>query len=550
MNHNRVLVIGLDGATFDLLLPWAEQGHLPNLQRLLQQGSHGNLRSTLQPLSAPAWATFMTGANQGRHGLYDFVQRQPDSYQLQITNASFIKLPLLFETVSQHGQNVLSVNVPMTFPPRPVNGVMIGGPFAPVVNSDLVYPPELGSKLLNLVDNYVLIPDFDPVHPDPLWRYMQDLVATVSKHAQLTLHLLDTQPWDLCAVVFTAIDEVQHAFWHCMTVPDDAPDARFRHAIRDVYQQADAAIGELLRRVDEDTIVIVMSDHGFGPLKAVVNLNSWLAQAGYLTFSPSRRRWRAAGVGHLATWYRRLPARWRIMARKLLGTTRMEAVRGDVEGALFTSAIEWSQTRAYALGAGGKIYLNVAGREPGGIVQPGAEYTVVREALATQLATLSDPQTDAPLIHRVWRREELYGGPYLEAAPDLVIEWADYGYWGRGRYDIHSAPIFEERRTMDFSSLPLTATHTPDGIFIACGPGIPVEGMISGAQIADVAPTILRWLGLPIPNHMDGTVLPTICDRPDVPLSTDATPVAAQPTFYADDEAEKVAERLKGLGYL
>ncbi|MBN1872778.1 MAG: alkaline phosphatase family protein, partial [Anaerolineae bacterium] len=527
-----------------------EQGHLPHLQSLLQRGSHGMLRSTLQPLSAPAWATFMTGANQGRHGLYDFVQRQPDDYRLQVTNASFIKLPLLFEAVSQHNQHVLSVNVPMTSPPRPVNGVMVGGPFAPVVNADLVYPPELGPTLLALVNNYVLIPDFDPGQPDPLQHYARELVRATAGHAQLTLHLLDTQPWDFCTVVFTAIDEVQHAFWHCMTASDAAPNARFRHAIRDVYQQADAAIGELLRRVDEETLVIVMSDHGFGPLKAVINLNSWLAQAGYLTFSPPSRRWRAAGMGRLAALYRRLPAAWRVMARKLLGTTRMEAVRGDVEGTLFASAIEWTQTRAYALGAGGKIYLNVAGREPSGIVQPGAEYTAVREALAAQLATLADPQTGVPLIHRVWRREELYEGPYLEAAPDLVIEWADYGYWGRGRYDIHSAPIFEERRTMDFSSLPLTATHTPEGIFIACGPGIPAGGVISGAQIADVAPTLLCWLGLPVPEYMDGVVLPSICDRTDTLTPGHAAPVAAQPTFYADDEAAKVAERLKGLGYL
>ncbi len=550
MNHHRVLVIGLDGATFDLLLPWAEQGHLPHLQRLLQQGSYGNLRSTLQPLSAPAWATFMTGANQGRHGLYDFVQRQPDAYRLQVTNGSFVKLPLLFETVGEHGRHVISVNVPMTFPPRPVNGVMVGGPFAPVVNAELVYPPSLALKLLSLVDNYVLIPDFDPTHPDPLRHYAQELVATVSKHAQLTLHLLDTQPWDLCTVVFTAIDEVQHAFWQCMDAPDQSPDARFRHAIRNVYQQADAAIGELLRRVDDETLVIVMSDHGFGPLKAIINLNSWLAQAGYLTFSPSRRRWRATGMGRLATVYRRLPAAWRVRLRKLLGATRMEAVRGDVEGTLFASAIEWTQTRAYALGAGGKIYLNVAGREPSGIVQPGVEYTAVREDLAAQLATLTDPQTGTPLIRRVWSREELYEGPYLEAAPDLVIEWADYGYWGRGRYDIHSAPIFEERRTMDFSSLPLTATHTPDGILIACGPGIPAGSVISGAQIADVAPTLLCWLGLPVPEYMDGVVLTSICNHPEALASDHATPAAVRPTLYADDEAAKVAERLKGLGYL
>jgi predicted AlkP superfamily phosphohydrolase/phosphomutase len=557
-SRKRVLVIGLDGGTFDLIDPWVLEGYLPNLAHLMSNGCRGRLASTLQPLSAPAWTTFMTGVNQGQHGVYDFVRRREGSYNLEVTNASIIAAPTVFDLLGHFGHRVVAVNVPYTFPPHPVNGVLFSGPFAPVADASLVYPPALGETLMDLVDDYFITPEYDQGAPAPLSKYLSDLKRGLMYRHQIAAHLMDTEPWDLFVVVFVATDRVGHSFWHCMTASDNDPYVRFRHAIRDVYQSADAAIGSLLERVDKDTVVIVLSDHGFGPLHRVVNLNRWLAEAGYLCFKPSQSRsmgrWQARLINRLVNVYRRMPPSLRVGFRSRLGAQRFQQIKGDVESALFASAVEWSRTRAYALGAGGKIYLNVAGREPEGIVQPGTEYETLRNELADVLAAMQDPETGQCIVLRVWRREELYHGSLLDQAPDLIIEWADYRYWGRGRYDIWAAPVFEDRRTMDYSELPLTGTHQPDGILIINGPDVKTGSEIEGAQLADLTPTMLRILGLPVPAYMDGAVLgDAFADGAldSLIASTTTLDISSLDKFvYTDEDTAKISQRLKDLGYL
>ncbi len=535
-------------------------GYLPNLSRLMSGGCHGPLASTLQPVTAPAWTTFMTGTNQGQHGLYDFVRRRTGTYKLEVTNASMIAVPTMFDLVGDSGLRVATLNVPYTFPPRPINGVQVSGPFAPVSDARLVYPPTLGNALMDLVDGYFITPDYDPGVPDPLSAYVSALERGVEYRRQLAVHLMDTEPWDLFVVVFMATDQVQHFFWHYMEASGDDNATRFRHAIRGVYQRVDQAIGSLLERIGEDTVVIVMSDHGAGPLHRVVNLNRWLDEAGFLRFRPSqngsRERWRARLVNSLVNAYRsRTPAALRARVRSRLGVRRFEQLKGDMETALFTSAIEWGETTAYALGAAGNIYLNVAGREPEGTVQPGSEYEALRNELADALAAMEDPETGERIVLRVWRREELYHGPFLDQAPDLVIEWADYRYWGRGRYDIWSAPVFEDRKTLDFSELPLTGTHRPDGIFITSGPGVKAGAKIGGARLVDLAPTILGVLGLPVPGYLDGAVLQAAfvegaIEGTVLPEAVTAVQAPRDESSYTSEDAAKISQRLEDLGYL
>ncbi|MCP4535533.1 MAG: hypothetical protein GY832_00130 [Chloroflexi bacterium] len=559
-SRKRVLVIGIDAATFDLIDPWIAAGHLPNLSNLMSQSCRGPLTSTMQPVSAPAWTTFMTGVNQGQHGLYDFVRRRPDSYKLEVTNTSAIAKPTIFDLVGDQGRRVVALNVPYTFPPRPVNGVVVGGPFAPVADASIVYPPELGDTLMSLADGYFITADYDSTVPDPMSSYVSALKRGVEYRRQLAVHLMDTEPWDLFVAVFMASDQIQHFFWHCMEADEDDDAARFRHAIRDVYQHIDVAIGALLERIDEDTTVIVISDHGAGPLRAIVNLNRWLAEADFLHFRASRNKtrgqWRSRLVEKAAGIYSRYaPAALRARVRSQLGVQRFEQLKGDMETVLFTSAIEWGETKAYALGAAGNIYLNVAGREPEGIVQPGVEYEALRDKLIDKLMALQDPETGERIVHRVWRREEQYHGPCLEQAPDLIIEWVDYGYWGRGRYDIQQAPIFETQKEMDFNKLRLSGTHRPDGIFIASGPGVEPRTTVEGARILDLAPTILGILDLPIPKYMDGTVLHsafvegTIASASSSDVTATAQPLQDTVT-YTEEDAAKVAQRLEDLGYL
>jgi predicted AlkP superfamily phosphohydrolase/phosphomutase len=171
MNHKRIVVIGLDGATWDLIDPWINQGYLPTLAKLKAAGVSGKLRSTIQPTTAPAWASFMTGMNQGKHGLYDFVRRRHDEYSIEITNGSQVLAPTIFEVASQYDRHVISVNIPYTSPPRPVNGIVIGGPFAPTITEDLVYPSNYYEQLKKVVPGYYILPDYDHRATDPMSEY-------------------------------------------------------------------------------------------------------------------------------------------------------------------------------------------------------------------------------------------------------------------------------------------------------------------------------------------------------------------------------------------
>jgi predicted AlkP superfamily phosphohydrolase/phosphomutase len=559
--QKRVLVIGLDGATFDLVRPWAAEGHLPNLARLVAEGSRGPLASTLQPATAPAWATFMTGMNQGKHGLYDFVQRREGSYDLELTHGGHVRAPTIFETA---GLRAVALNVPYTFPPRPVEGVVIGGPFAPVVTPDLVHPPAFFETLTEIAPDYFVLADYDDRAPDPMADFRERLLHGVALRERVAHHLLGSEDWDLFTVVFMATDEVQHTFWHCMEAPAESPDARYRHAIRDVYARVDEAIGRLIASAEgdgrgRDTIVFVVSDHGAGPFRWMVNLNRWLADAGYVRFGTSTtsraRRLRSGVLKSLATRYRQhVPADARARIRSRLGMRRFDRLKEGFESALLASAIDWPRTRAYALGAGGNIFVNLQGREPAGTVRPGSEYEAVREALAADLMQMTEPGTGRPMVRRVHRREELYSGPGLGRAPDLVIEWSDYAFWGRGRYDSGSA-AFEAQRRFDFSRKPLSGSHRPEGILIAHGPSIRPGAEVAGARLVDMAPTILALAGVPPSQAMDGRVLEEMVVAEEAArirqLAAERRDLADTPEFAFDpEEAERIAERLRSLGYL
>jgi len=560
----RVLVIGLDGATFDLIKPWADQGLLPNLSRLMKEGSFGNLRSTIQPTTAPAWSTFMTGVNQAKHGLYDFVRRRPDSYNLEITNGSYVAAPSVFQIVSQAGGQVVSINVPYTFPPRPVNGIMVGGPFVPTVGPEIVYPREFFEKLKKIVPDYTVLPDYNSRADDPMADYAKKLIRGIEMRETLAMELMASEPWQLFTVVFMATDEVQHTFWECMEAPAGSPSAKYSQVISQIYQRLDQAIGDLLLQLEkvaaaQETTVIILSDHGGGPFRLMINLNHWLAEAGFLQFRLEGnnlfKRVRARSIKQVAQAYRRyVPPKMRSTLRGLAGAERFEQAKGAFESALLTDFVDWTDTKAYSLGAGGNIYINLVDREPQGIVQSGAEYEQLREALIDALLSMRDPETGEAIIEKVIKREELYSGPHLEQAPDLVIQWADYGYWGRGQYDVHS-PVFENQRHFDFSDQPLTGSHRLEGILIVHGAEIEPNAGLNDAHIIDLAPTILSLLGIKPLEAMDGRLLDellTPAGRERIQQLMDAGDVeeAAGEYAYDPDMAEKISEHLRALGYL
>ena len=343
-------------------------------------------------------------------------------YGVEVTNSTHIYAPTLFEIASHAGKQVISVNMPYTFPPRAVNGVMVGGPFAPAFTRETVYPPEMFDALKSLAPDYFILTEYDPHAAEPLAAYRQALLKEVELRETVAMHLMRTQPWDVCAVVTMATDEVQHTYWQCMTAADGDPLAKYRDTIRDVYQRIDQLIGRLIDLAAHDgtgreTTVIILSDHGAGPLRWMINVNQWLAENHYLAFQTeglgALKNARAQAMQRLMYAYKRvIPAAVRTTIRTRLGARRFHRIRGEFESVLATSAVDWSRTQAYSLGAGGNIYINLKGREPNGIVEPGADYESVRNQIVEQFGQLRDPR-----LRRSDRRARAQARRYLSWEP-------------------------------------------------------------------------------------------------------------------------------------
>lgn len=552
----RCFVIGLDGATFDLILPWVAQGKLPAMAQVLARGAWGQLRSTVPPMTGPAWTTFATGANPARHSIYDWVYREPGTYNFVPATAANRRLPSLWSLLSAAGRRVAVVNVPMTFPPEPVNGLLISGLPTPSKQVTFTHPPELAQEIERITGNYILYPDPGQAYSDAgVDAFLARLYQTTETRIKLVENLRGREAWDFFMVVFNGTDTVQHAMWKFMSpahpLHDPTKAAKYGDAILTFYQFLDRWLATQIASLPPDTVLMLMSDHGFGPFHKFIHVNNWLREQGFLAIKPA---WRArlkyaafrAGFSPMAVYD--------LLMRLGLGSLKREVVRGQGQGLLRTlflsfDDVDWPATRAYSLGNIGQIRLNVTGREPQGCVAPGPEYEQVREEIMARLRLLTDPATGEAVVDEIYPREELYRGPYLEDAPDIVFLPKRLEYFGFGEYEFGSHRVIEAMRRG------ISGTHRMNGIFAALGEPVQPGVEISGATLADLAPTILHLLGQPIPAAMDGRVLiqalrgplaaqtPQVVDTP-APVSTTGTF-----TLSAEDEAA-ISERLRGLGYV
>lgn len=554
----KVLVIGLDGATFDLIQPWAEAGHLPTLAKLMAEGAYGHLRSTIPPMTAPAWTSFATGVNPGQHRLYDWIARQPGSYKFTPVTALDGKAPTLFKLLSQRGRRVCSLNVPMTYPPTPVNGLMVSGMPAPSLKNSVTYPESLLDEIFANVGDYILYPDPGQAYSDSgIDAFLQRLYRTTELRVATLDYLRRREAWDFTMVVFNGTDTISHALWKFMDsshpLHDPGRAAKYGHAIRDYYATVDHYLATIVAGLDEDTTLILMSDHGFGPFHKFIHVNNWLIREGFMHTRPGllpslKKTMFRLGFAPMNVY--------NALMKLGLGALKREVVRGQGQGLMKTlflsfEDVDWPRTKAYSLGNVGQIYVNVTGREPCGCVAPGTEYEQVREEIIQRLWLLHDPATNEQVVEAVYRREEIYSGDQLELAPDIVFIPTRMEYFGFGEYEFGSHKIIEPM------ARGISGTHRMNGIFLAYGrdirPGVTVEN----AHLTDLAPTILHIMGEPVPGHMDGRILNEILPDGYRPVPHQATPWQ-QPDAndsdnsdgLTDEEKEILANRLRDLGYV
>jgi predicted AlkP superfamily phosphohydrolase/phosphomutase len=550
----RTLVIGLDGVTFDLLGPWIEAGELPNLKRLMERGAWGNLRTTLPPISSSSWSSFVTGVNPGKHGLVDFVYPGADSYKVTMINSTSRQTRSLWNWLNDAGHRVGLLGIPTTYPPEPVEGFMISGFLAPGPDSEWSYPPELKPELEAQLGSFQLSPDerFRSTHR--LDRFLDDLTASVENRTQAALYLMKHKPWDLFAVVYWDTDMVQHETWRLLDPfhprHDPAEAECYRDRILGFHRKVDADVGRLLDQIDSDTLVVVMSDHGFGPVHSFFLTNNWLASLGLLKFK--RTPWTATKRLLFRMGY--TPLRMFRIA-KALGLARLRKQvrfqqKAGLVNRLFLSFddVDWDRTRAFSIGSFGQVYINGAGIRPQGSVQPGAEYEALKEWIAEQALALRDPRSGEPLVERVYRREEIYSGPYIARTPDLIVQPQGWEYMAFGHADFGSNQLVE-------AITGLSGHHRPDGVLILAGAGVKPGTELQEASILDLTPTILHAMGVAVPEELDGRVLSEAFG----PASPLARPVSySQDSVYkeetaepdlSEDELEEVQEKLRGWGY-
>jgi len=542
---SRVLVIGVDGGTFDLIDPWAAAGDLPNLAHLMAEGARGPLESTLPPVTSPAWPTFATGMNPGKHGVFDFIR--PAGGQFELVNATSIRAPTLWQILSEAGRTVGVVNVPVTYPPTPVNGFIISGMLSPM-SGNITYPDGLLDRYANLLRPYRIAPHVQ-YKPGNETEFIADLLDLVECRGEYALQLMDDYPQDFLMFHFLSTDTMQHAFWRFVDPShpryDPKTAARFGSAVKQLHQRIDDFIGQMFDRITDDTTVIVMSDHGFGPLHHVINLNLFLLERGLLRLK--RGAWTRLKTGLFRAGL--TPASiWHLVERTGLQNYVWQvskSTRNKVVGKFLSfDDVDWSHTLAYSIGHVGQIYINLKGREPEGIVEPGEEYVAVRQQVIDALKDLRYPTTDQPLVDEVIPGDQVVHGPFAGRSPDVHVVLDGYRAIAFPLFATDSHIVTRQIRGD-------SGCHRRDGIFIARGPEVRTGKMVESARILDLAPTILHLMGLPVPADMDGRVLTETLSTSRPVERQSASPASGDvDAGLSAEETAEVEGRLRSLGYL
>lgn len=521
----RVLLIGLDGAEPSLLERWLAEGALPALAGLRARGAFLPLASTKPPVTFPAWTTCVTGVNPGRHGIFDFTEMTPGEYRLRFVNGSMRAAPALWNILSAAGKRVCVLGVPGTYPPEPVNGIFVSGFDSPVstgVDASFVYPPEAYDRVRDW-----RFADFQEGDIGPGWHAHAHaaLLRGIDTKERIARDLLASEPWDFFMVVFGESDTVSHHFWlfHDPGSPRYQPG--WEDAIKTIYARLDAAVARLVAQVDDDTTVLVVSDHGFGGAgTGVVHLNNWLAEEGYLRFA-SRRESLLKRVA-----LRIVPVAWRgTLFRRLRGLAE------KAEGASRFGGIDWQKTTAWSeeLNYFPTIRVNLRGRDPEG--------QVAREDYDAFVADLCARLEAWDAVAHAWRRDALYAGPCMERAPDIVLELAQEDGYLHSCLRARGGPAFRRIRpdeVLGGKERGMTGTHRDPGILLASHA---VNHPAPALQ--DIAPTVLSVLGVAGPP-MEGR--PLWGAAPEVAAYAHAP---AETPYSAEDE-RLIEERLRALGYL
>ena len=543
ISTQRLMILGLDGATWTVLDPLRKLGLMPNLDALLARSASGTLRSIIPPVTTAAWTSLMTGCGPARHGVFDHRYLDTASGQMKVNHSGRCRVPTFWHLLSEAGHSVASLNVPATFPPLKVRGVVVSGMDAPHLDAALSGSPEFASLMKAEVPDYSL---------RYFWKRAPQTLEELTENARLTVEsflgrargglLADryVADWSALMVQFQNLDPFQHRCWNYLNVDETGVNLpEWNKAARGVLKGLDDALGLLLELADRrSATVLVASDHGFGPCLGRIHVNRILMAAG------------VASLPGLAGRLRRRVKQARENLR-LWGAKRSdpEARSSSFDLSVYAQfPFDWKRTLAFAphQDTAAMIYMNSAARRAGAPLQTVRQVDQARSETIAALASARHPESNARLFPTIIATAETYHiDPAREGFPDLIA-LPEENYWVRTKLAPGSNWVEGDAN--------LPGTHRPEGIIALAGNGFS-PGRYLQADLRDVAPTILSMFGLPVPPSMEGKPIqgagsrPTPILREDVPCSPIAGP--HRPQFdYTPEEQAIIEQRLADLGYL
>jgi len=550
----KLLVIGLDGASFNVLDPLIEKGYLPNLAKLIEGGARADLVTTFPPITAVAWSSFMTGKNPGKHGIFEFVRLDHDSKRELAVNASFRQGRAIWDLLSDAGRPVIVHNFPCTYPPHDLNGLMIADFMTPKGKRDFTRPLSLLSELEDKFGPYRL-------HLSQTYAggkaqgVLDELNDELEYKAKVAEYLMTEYEWDAFFQYFWGTDRIQHELWHIIDEghprhnPEEARE--YKEKVYAYFNRVDEITGRLIELAGKDAMVWVASDHGFGPAHKYCSFNIWLLQEGFLklkTDALTRFKKMMFSLGLTPEVAFKL-------IKKLPGSLRPARGASNQPGTskllstvfLSFNDVDWTRTQAFSKGNYGQIYVNLKGREPNGMVSE-QEYDAVCERIVERLKALKDPKTGEPWAGQVFRREQVYEGPRVADAPDVAFLPRDMRYLPLGNADFTSNKFMVD-------AFGISGCHRMEGVMIGNGAAVKPRSRLDVASIYDVTPTMLYLLGEAVPEDMDGRVLKEIVSEEylnshPIRLTAQSSEEQTGGMEYSAEENEDVIERLKSLGYI
>jgi len=453
----KVLVIGLDSTPHELVFEEMPE-RLPNLKRLMDAGRYGKLKSSIPAITIPAWSVMLTSKNPGRLGFYGFRNRKGYSYnELWIANSKAVREPRVWDVLSAAGKRSIVVGVPQTYPPKELNGEMVTSFLTPDTTCEYTYPKELADEIKRVVGDWKL--DAEEFRTEDKARLLRDIHAMTAQHFALVRHMMTTRAWDFFMFVDMGPDRIQHGFWkfHDPKHRRYEPGHPLEHAIRDYYVFLDGEIGKVLELIDEETAVLVVSDHGAQRMEGSICINDFLIERGWLK-----------------------------LQEPPTGITRLRDL-----------SVDWPNTKAWGWGGYvSRVFLNVKGREAEGVIEP-ADYERTRDELIALLKAIPD-EKGRPLKTQCFKPNEIYSLEHIDRAPDLIV-YFDELYW-RATEDVGHDSIWSFETEVG----PDDAMHAQHGMYIVTCPGMRGGVRDDTANLIDGAPTILDLLGVPIPDDMEG----------------------------------------------